>query len=123
MYKQINMSGIRKFKRLGKISILIILFFFANHLSILAQSNDDCLTCHDDPGLSIEKSGKKLSLYVTAKTLSNSVHKDLSCVSCHLDAAVAEFPHPEGLKPVSCSKCHPEPENNTKPAFTDKPKD
>ena len=88
---------------------MILIFIFGSHLAAFAQTDDDCLACHDDASLSVEKNGKKLSLYVTAKTLGNSVHKDLTCVSCHEDAEVKEFPHPEGLKPVSCNKCHAEP--------------
>ncbi|MCX6226434.1 MAG: hypothetical protein NTV01_17075 [Bacteroidia bacterium] len=104
------MFGKRRLKHAGKIPILIFILFIVSHLPIFSQSNEDCLMCHDDPGLSIEQNGKKISLYVTAKTLGGSVHKDVTCISCHEDAAVAEFPHPEGLKPVSCAKCHAEPE-------------
>jgi predicted CXXCH cytochrome family protein len=103
------MSVIQKLKHLGVIAVLILIFIIGKQPAAYAQTDDDCLACHDDAGLSVEKNGKKLSLYVTAKRLSNSVHKDLTCVSCHEDAEVKEFPHPEGLKPVNCNKCHTEP--------------
>jgi len=36
------------------------------------------------------------------------MHKDVECASCHPDAAVEEFPHPEILEPVDCGFCHDE---------------
>ncbi len=73
--------------------------------SLAAQSNDDCLMCHSDPTLTTTLNGKKVSLYVTGKTLARSVHKGLKCIACHTDANVTDFPHPV-LKPVQCGRCH-----------------
>ena len=73
---------------------------------IKAQTNDDCFACHDDPGLTSEKPGRKGSLYIPATALDHSVHKNVLCASCHTDAAVADYPHPETLKPVNCGSCH-----------------
>jgi predicted CXXCH cytochrome family protein len=84
--------------------LTFLLLLAASKLS--AQTNDDCLTCHDDPSLTKERSGKKVSLYIKPTVLDHSVHKSVLCASCHTDAAVAEFPHPETLKPVDCGTCH-----------------
>jgi len=73
---------------------------------INGQSDEDCLTCHDDPSLTAIRHGKTVSMYVTAKALDNSVHEGMECSSCHPDAAVEEFPHPEILPPVDCGACH-----------------
>jgi predicted CXXCH cytochrome family protein len=100
------MSLKQRLKQTVKVPIYIFMLLMTGYLPGYSQSNDDCLMCHDDPEFSVVKNGKKVSLYVTAKTLANSVHKDLECVSCHEDAAVEEFPHPEGLQPVKCSNCH-----------------
>ena len=104
------MSVSLRFTHNVKRSFLLILFFITGLSSIMAQVNDDCLTCHDDKSLTVERYGKKFSLYVNPKVFAGSVHKDLNCIDCHGDAAVEEFPHPEGLKPVSCGDCHSEPE-------------
>ena len=82
------------------------LFFLSYLLS--GQSNTDCLMCHEDPAMSVIRQGKTISLFVNEKTLENSVHKGIECTSCHPDAAVAEFPHPEDLAPVDCGFCHDE---------------
>lgn len=71
-----------------------------------ADDKERCLDCHGDPGLSTEREGSTLSLYVDIETFSKSIHKDLDCTNCHTDAAVEEFPHPERLEPVSCGNCH-----------------
>ncbi|MBN2237190.1 MAG: hypothetical protein JW729_06495 [Bacteroidales bacterium] len=72
-----------------------------------AQSNEDCMMCHEDPELVTERNGKSISLFVNQATIGHSVHKDVDCTACHEDADVEEFPHPENLKPVSCMSCHP----------------
>jgi predicted CXXCH cytochrome family protein len=93
-----------------KIPVFVSILLIIGIIPSFGQSNDDCFACHDDSGLSKTKNGKKLSLYVSPKSMENSVHTDLSCVACHEDAEVEEFPHPENLQPVSCSKCHVEPD-------------
>ncbi len=84
---------------------LILAGLFLIFSSLAAQSNDDCLMCHGDPGLTTTIHGKKVSLYITGKTLAKSVHKGLKCIACHTDANVSDFPHPV-LKPVQCGRCH-----------------
>lgn len=103
------MSVKMRFTNAGKITALIVILFISSLLTVFAQPDDDCLACHDDVEFSVAKMGKRLSLYVTAKTLSNSVHKDLTCIKCHEDAAVTKWPHPVGLKQINCGKCHMEP--------------
>ena len=94
------------FSNAAKDATFIIILLMASYSSIYAQPDDDCLACHDDSEFSIEKNGKKLSLYVTANTLGNTVHKNLTCISCHEDAAVTKWPHAVGLKLINCGKCH-----------------
>jgi len=86
--------------------ILIVMMMFLGISNLSAQTNDDCLTCHDDPSLTSEKPGKKISRYIPANALEHSVHQNVTCAACHTDAAVEDFPHPESLKPVDCGTCH-----------------
>jgi predicted CXXCH cytochrome family protein len=74
----------------------------------IAQGDDDCLMCHEDPDLTTIRRGRTISLYVNPNILKNSVHEGIECASCHPDAAVDEYPHPEILEPVDCSFCHDE---------------
>lgn len=74
--------------------------------SLFGQSDDDCLMCHEDPTLTATRQGKTVSVYVDPKILKGSVHEGIECSSCHPDAAVEEFPHPDILPPVDCSFCH-----------------
>lgn len=81
-----------------------------------AIPNDNCLLCHEDPGLSHGKTPRKglaswaaagrevLTPTVTKETLKGSVHEGLSCVDCH--AGLGELPHGERLPPVKCGSCH-----------------
>jgi predicted CXXCH cytochrome family protein len=72
------------------------------------QTDEDCLFCHEDNTLTALRQGKTVSMFVNHTNLKNSVHKDVECSSCHPDAAVAEFPHPDILAPVDCGFCHDE---------------
>ncbi|MEZ5082336.1 MAG: cytochrome c3 family protein [Bacteroidales bacterium] len=82
-----------------------LIFLFVINLAS-AQSNDDCLMCHEDPELTAERQGRTVSMYVNLSILGNSVHKDVDCVMCHEEAAVDEFPHNDILAPVNCGNCH-----------------
>ncbi len=65
--------------------------------------------CHGDPGLTAERNGRTVSMFVNTNVLDKSVHKNVDCALCHKDAAVADYPHPERLAPVDCGSCHTEP--------------
>jgi cytochrome b subunit of formate dehydrogenase len=70
------------------------------------QSNEDCLMCHEDVDLTMEKNGRELSIYVDHAKLSRSIHKNLSCVSCHVGFDPEEIPHKENIRPIDCKSCH-----------------
>jgi cytochrome b subunit of formate dehydrogenase len=80
------------------------------------NKNDDCLTCHADPGLAKEKNplqglaswaaaGREtLTLAVAKDALAGSAHEGLGCTDCH--AGIKDLPHGENLPPVQCGACH-----------------
>ena len=71
-----------------------------------AATNEDCLTCHEDPAA---KRANGTSVFVEKGKFSASVHGEagLGCVDCHTDLAkTKDFPHPEKLAPAQCSGCH-----------------
>ncbi len=69
--------------------------------------NDDCLGCHSDNTLTIERGKKKVSGFVDVKILQKSVHGKVKCVQCHVDLATADMPHEKPKKPY-CGNCHNE---------------
>lgn len=71
-----------------------------------AQEDAECLECHDDTDLTAERDGKEISLHVNGKSFQRSIHGENECISCHVDAAVDEFPHEDDLEAVDCSSCH-----------------
>jgi predicted CXXCH cytochrome family protein len=91
---------------LKRIILFVILLIIFSSIHLRGQSNDDCLMCHDDPALTAIRQGKTVSMFVNSSVLSHSVHKEVLCSSCHPDALVEEFPHPENLNPVNCGDCH-----------------
>lgn len=85
---------------------VLLILSFVIRLHAMGQSNEDCLMCHEDPELTTMRQGKTVSMFVNASILSHSVHKDVLCASCHPEALVEEYPHPEILTPVNCGECH-----------------
>ena len=86
-----------------KIFILFILFY----LPITnAQSKEDCLVCHDDPDFKARIGAKTVSLYVSGKTFSSSVHGTLDCVDCHTNVDAENIPHRKEYTKVNCGSCH-----------------
>ncbi|MBI2362358.1 MAG: hypothetical protein HYV15_03120, partial [Elusimicrobia bacterium] len=72
-----------------------------------ATTAEECLGCHSDKEMSVERKGAKVSLYIEEAVFSKSVHAPMACTGCHDDAE--NPPHPEGLKEVDCGKCHQGP--------------
>lgn len=76
-----------------------------------AQSDEDCMMCHEDPELVSERDGEELNWFVPLNVIGNSVHKDVGCIECHDDVNIDELYHADQikrLKPVNCGSCHKE---------------
>lgn len=86
------------------ISVFILLTL--NIWGLKASSPDDCLMCHEDKDLTMEKNGKKISLYVNPSTYKNSVHGSSDCIDCHEGYIAEELPHNPKAKDVDCNGCH-----------------
>ncbi len=96
------MENSTKFVRVVLVSLLMLLMF---HPSFSAK-DEDCLMCHADATLTMEKNGKTISVFVPENTLKGTVHEENGCVSCHIDADVEDFPHDTPLEKVDCNMCH-----------------
>jgi len=81
----------------------VLLIVFGNSL---AQSNEDCLMCHDDDTFTMEKNGKEISISVSESKFKSSSHSKLKCISCHTNFDAEEIPHSENLTPKACGDCH-----------------
>ncbi len=86
------------------ITFIGVLFLFTG--KIFAQSNEDCLICHDDNEFTMEKNGKEISIGVSEEKFNASKHSKLKCISCHINFDDEEIPHSETLTPKSCGNCH-----------------
>ncbi len=84
---------------------LLVWLIFICAGGLLAQDNDVCFDCHDDPELTGFKYGKEISMNVSPETFAKSVHSQNNCIDCHRDA---NDDHDEDLNPVNCGICHEE---------------
>lgn len=89
---------------------LIILFISLTFSSFSQKwkiaDNSTCLSCHDDPDITMEKNGKTISLEVKKFIFSKSVHSSLNCEKCHVGFDPENIPHKEKIEPVNCLSCH-----------------
>lgn len=76
--------------------------------------NESCLSCHSSDSINTEwktERGRTLDLHVDVLHYNDSVHKDLSCQSCHQGAdekAFEDAPHQfkDDMASKSCNSCH-----------------
>jgi predicted CXXCH cytochrome family protein len=94
----------RLFNKFILITCLGLIFSF----KLIAQSNDDCLSCHSDNELTMDRNGKKVSLFVDENNFKNAIHGKLECIGCHKGFDAENLPHKEGkdIAKVNCETCH-----------------
>jgi len=74
-------------------------------------ANADCLRCHSDPSLAMERDGETISLYVDEAAYNTSTHGGTGCAQCHTDVTPSLLFRPctTSVAPsVDCAICHPE---------------
>ncbi len=106
MMRRISSLGFQEaLKFLITVTVFLTAFLFVSPAK--AIKNDECMDCHGDKDLSgINDRGKEHSLFVAESDFTRSVHKKLSCVTCHKE--ITELPHEEHLSRVECGSCHEE---------------
>jgi len=80
--------------------------YAASHPKALPKPRtEDCLVCHGDKGLSTERDGKTVSLFVDGDKFKSSIHGTMfTCVDCHTD--LKSSPHESQPAKVQCATCH-----------------
>ncbi|MEK6649945.1 MAG: cytochrome b/b6 domain-containing protein, partial [Bacteroidota bacterium] len=86
--------------------VLTALLLLGSSSTLRAQVNDQCLACHSDESLTMERKGKEVSLHVTADVLKRSPHAKLVCTACHTGFDAENLPHKEKISSVDCMTCH-----------------
>jgi len=100
-------SRLGRFGGKHRIHLLGLFFLFALAASsALCQTSQDCLLCHSNTSLAMQKKGRTVSLYVEEARLKNSIHASLTCVNCHTGFDPGAIPHAKSIKPVQCRNCH-----------------
>lgn len=83
--------------------VLMILWGGSN---CLAQNNQTCFDCHDDPTFTMERGGREISLNVNPADYRSAAHAGLGCIECHKGYDPEEEPHTPQPTAVNCSSCH-----------------
>ena len=93
--------------RIPKYSFLFLLSLLAlSSTRLNSQTREDCLACHSDKGMTTERNGKSVSLFIDPQILDHSTHKKFVCVACHTGFDPNNVPHKEKITPVQCQTCH-----------------
>jgi cytochrome b subunit of formate dehydrogenase len=72
-------------------------------------SNQDCMRCHADPNLVVDRRGvQHVSMHVDEEAFNESDHSGTSCAQCHVEvtALYDERPCETIESPVDCGICH-----------------
>jgi cytochrome b subunit of formate dehydrogenase len=85
---------------------IFLLFVIIGVYTGKAQTREDCLACHSDNTMTMDKRGKTVSIFMDEKILNVSTHKKLVCVACHTGFDPNNVPHKETITPVQCQTCH-----------------
>ena len=72
-------------------------------------ADKDCLSCHSQADLVMERDGNTVSLYIDEEAYENSMHADTACAQCHTDVTVAQVRACSTVQSkVDCAICHAE---------------
>jgi len=79
-------------------------------LTAVGAGTADCMRCHGDQSLTVERDGVQVPLYLDSERYAFSEHGHIACAQCHTDVTPD---HPERscatiTSPVDCSICHAE---------------
>ena len=72
-------------------------------------ANVDCLQCHSDPSLTMERDGQTVSLYVDEQAYNASTHSGVGCAQCHTGVRTSLRRPCSAIKEgerVDCAICH-----------------
>jgi len=73
-----------------------------------AISDNSCMKCHGKEDVHKMVEGDTISLFVDARILPNSVHKNIQCTKCHTEVSQHLARPCATTRPVDCSSCHAE---------------
>ncbi len=98
----------KSYPKISNVLFIALLSFLVlittNKLS--AQANSDCLMCHSDSTLTMQKGKKTISLFVNDDVLKHSAHAKLKCIACHTGFDINNIPHKKNIQPINCESCH-----------------
>ncbi len=72
-------------------------------------ANANCLRCHSDPGLTMEREGQVISLFLDEQAYNSTSHSGTACAQCHTEVTAslqASRACETVVSPVDCGICH-----------------
>ncbi len=76
-------------------------------INLQRVANKECMRCHANKNLAIQRNGKKISLYIDEAAYNQSTHATVACAQCHTEVSTALRRPCAAIKhKVDCSVCH-----------------
>lgn len=85
-----------------------LLILADSYSRVKTAGTDVCLSCHEDKDLTMDKGGKKVSLFVNPDGYKKSIHNTAECEDCHENYDPDEIPHTKTKTEANCITCHKE---------------
>ena len=92
-------------RHLVSVAATLVVLALANGRST-AQDAGQCLSCHQEKGLTMSRKGREVPLHVDRAAFKASAHGELECVACHIGFNPSNLPHARRIRPVDCTSCH-----------------
>jgi len=87
--------------------VLLVCAALTTAVRLSAQSTDaDCMKCHGDKNLAMQREGTAVSLFVPEKRQGKHPHSEMACTDCHMGFDATKTPHKKKITPVKCTLCH-----------------
>ncbi|MGV8018046.1 MAG: cytochrome c3 family protein [Ignavibacteria bacterium] len=87
-------------------SVITLAALAFNTSFLKARNSDECFACHEDKTLTMDKNGKKVSIFVDPGLYKKSTHGGFDCKDCHEGYNPEELPHNPKKQKIDCKTCH-----------------
>jgi cytochrome c553 len=89
------------------VGLFTVLYSWLVYNNVYALDENQCLTCHGQPGMSkVTPDGRRVSLYVSEQLVNTAAHRFIDCMTCHPQPHSTPTPLTKQSLAQKCGTCH-----------------